>query len=303
MDDSQESINSQELDNQIQKKLGPNEIYKQIKQDQYDKVEKIDYLQFKEQTMLKRLVNLREEQKEFLQDLEYFQNQLTEAVKYLITQIRDKSKLLLQDQENDIRFLLKEIQDNKTTIQQYNDQIKASAVQSKPNIFQNIKLSLQSLKDIIKNWPYQEGIPIKTQQSPKKEYSAQKQYLYQNTNYQSGQKQNLKDSVIKVSQYFKKGEFSASKSPLKELNSYLQAQKYSDKKVQDLDQFINALKNKINNPQKAKIDQLWNTSREVKMNNFFQLQTKLQQLSPPKRFSPQIALTKQSYDFIKYRRF
>ncbi|CAD8049308.1 unnamed protein product [Paramecium sonneborni] len=237
-DESRLSIDSQELLRQVENKINqaqsPTFISPQKQQinypDHFDQKEQMDYLSFKEQTIVKRLFNLRDDYKLFLKNVQSYQDELIQSIREVIKKVIDKGNRHLQDHEYELRLQLQEIQKNKELINSYsNCQIIQSPLKQKQNFFSEILNKISELNLHIIEFFDQEN-SIQTNRY-------QKKLNFSNYKEQSSKKK-----------------FKQSSSPFKEIDRVLQmktssskTQFQSNKKPQDLNQFIEVLKLKINN--------------------------------------------------------
>lgn len=100
--------------------------------------------------MVKRLLELRDDYKQFLSELEAYQQKLVLAVHDMISRAQTQSKQIYQDQENLIRATLSDIQQTKVKIEKFNV-INSSPIRQKAHEFQLIKANLQELLNLLVN--------------------------------------------------------------------------------------------------------------------------------------------------------
>ncbi|CAK62196.1 unnamed protein product (macronuclear) [Paramecium tetraurelia] len=237
-DESRLSIDSQELLRQVETKIhkaqSPTFISPQKEQlnyaDHFDQKEQIDYLSFKEQTIIKRLLNLRDDYKQFQKNVQRYQEQLMQSIKETLKKVADKGNRYLQEQEYELRLQLQEIQKNKELLKSHsNCQIIQSPLKQQYHLFQEIANKVSEL-----NYQILE-------------------FFDQDNSIQSNRYQKkLNFSNYKELSSNKK--FKASPSPFKEIDRVLQLKTSSSKpqllgnnSPKDLNQFIEVLKLKINN--------------------------------------------------------
>lgn len=117
MQESPSSVNSFELMQDIHSKLSqPSQPFTYKLQlarsrntDLVDQDEQVQFLQFKQQLFLKRLIELRQNHDHFLQQLPALQEALVDALKQKLTEVGEQSQQVLKDQEALINNHLKEI--------------------------------------------------------------------------------------------------------------------------------------------------------------------------------------------------
>ncbi|CAD8212167.1 unnamed protein product [Paramecium octaurelia] len=256
-DESRLSIDSQELLRQVETKIhkaqSPTFISPQKQQlnyaDHFDQKEQIDYLSFKEQTLIKRLLNLRDDYKQFQKNLQFYQEQLMQSIKETMKKVGDKGYHYLQEQEYELRLQLQEIQKNKELLNSFsNCQIIQSPLKQKYNLFQEIANKLQDLNSLIL------------------------EFFDHDNSIQSNRYQK-KLNFSNYKELSSKKKFKASPSPFKEIDRVLQLKTSSSKpqllgnnSPQDLNQFIEVLKLKINNTKNNNLLQ----SRSNFSSNFLQ---------------------------------
>ncbi|CAD8143055.1 unnamed protein product [Paramecium pentaurelia] len=252
-DESRLSIDSQELLRQVETKIhqaqSPTFISPQKQYlnqaDHYDQKEQIDYLSFKEQTTIKRLLNLRDDYKQFLKNIKSYQDQLIQSISEAMKKVADKGNRYLQDQEYELRLQLQEIQKNKELINSHsNCHIIQSPLKQKNIFFSEITYKVSELNNyILEFFDHDNSI--------------------QSNRYQK------KLNFSNYKELSSKKKFKASPSPFKEIDRVLQLKTSSskpqlqgnkpqfsgNKTPQDLNQFIEVLKLKINNTKNNNIIQ------------------------------------------------
>ncbi|CAD8098200.1 unnamed protein product [Paramecium sonneborni] len=72
-------------------------------EDFFDQKEQIYYLSFKQQTIIKRLLNLRDNYKLFLNNLQSYQDQLIQSISEVMKKVSNKRNQYLQEQEYELR--------------------------------------------------------------------------------------------------------------------------------------------------------------------------------------------------------
>ncbi|CAD8133906.1 unnamed protein product [Paramecium pentaurelia] len=238
-DESRLSIDSQELLRQVENKIhqaqqptfiSPQKQYLKYA-DHFDQNEQIDYLSFKEQTIIKRLFNLRDDYKLFLKNVQSYQDQLTQSIRVVMKKVIEKGNRHLLEQEQELRLQLQEIQKNKELINSYsNCQLIQSPLKQKNHYFTEITNKISELNNqILEYFDHDNSF----QQS-----RYQKKLNFSNYNEQSSKKK-----------------FKGSPSPFQEIDRIIQLktqssskpQIYGKKSPKDLKQFIEVLKLKINN--------------------------------------------------------
>ncbi|CAD8050484.1 unnamed protein product [Paramecium sonneborni] len=282
-DESRLSIDSQELLRQVENKIHQSQsqifISPQKQQqinysDHFDQNEQIDYLSFKEQTIIKRLFNLRDDCKQFQKNVQSYQEELIQSIREVMKKVVNKGNQYLQDQEHELRLQLQEIQKNKELLNSYsNCQIIQSPLKQKQNFFSEIKSKISELKNQILEF-----------------------FDNDNSIQSSGYQKKLNFSNYK--ELSSKKQLRASSSPFKDIDRVLQlktssskSQFQSNNQPQDLNQFIDVLKLKINNNKNNNLLQ----SRPNFTSNY--LQSKLNTNS--KRFSIEQQLQSQYKTFFQ----
>ncbi|CAD8133734.1 unnamed protein product [Paramecium octaurelia] len=282
-DESRLSIDSQELLRQVENKINqeqsPTFISPQKQQqlkyaDHFDQKEQIDYLSFKEQAIIKRLFNLRDDYKQFLKNVQSNQEQLMQSIREVMKKVTEKGNRHLQDQEQELRLQLQEIQKNKELINSYsNCQIIQSPLKQKSHFFSEITNKISELNSQIL------------------------EFFDQDNSIQSSRYQK-KLNFSNYKELSSKKKYKESPSPFKEIDRVLQLKTSSSKtqlqgktSPQDLNQFIEVLKLKINNTKNYNLLQ----SRPNISGNF--LQSKLN--SNSKRISIEEQLQSQYKTFFQ----
>ncbi|CAK70891.1 unnamed protein product (macronuclear) [Paramecium tetraurelia] len=282
-DESRLSIDSQELLRQVENKINQEQSppfispqkYQQLQNaDHFDQKEQFDYLSFKEQAIVKRLFNLRDDYKQFLKNVQSNQEQLIQSIREVMKKVIEKGNRHLQDQEQELRLQLQEIQKNKELINSYsNCQIIQSPLKQKNHFFSEITNKISELNSQILEFFDQDNSIQSSRYQKKLNFS------------------NYKELSSKKKQ---KG----SPSPFKEIDRILQLKTSSSKtqlqgktSPQDLNQFIEVLKLKINNTKNYNFIQ----SRTNISSNF--LQSKLN--SNSKRISIEEQLQSQYKTFFQ----